>query len=290
MRIIAPSTPGGSLDELARLLAPPLSQKWHQQVIVDDRPGAAGIIGTQLVADAAPNGATLLMVTTGFTNNPFLYKKLPYKIPDSFAPITIIATNADVMVINPHAPFHTLKELIAQAKAAPGTISYGSSGVGTGGHLVVSLIEALAGIKLNHVPYKGAGASLTGVVGNEVPMIVTAVGAAQPFIKSGSLIAVAVTGKSSGLPDVPTIAEAGLPNYSSTGWQGLFAPAGTPKPVIDKIYADVKEALADPARQQQMRNMGFDPDPITPAEFATFLQGDLKRAELSIQAAGIKPE
>lgn len=292
VRIIAPTTPGGGLDVVARIIGAKLSEKWGQPVIIDNRSGAGGIVGTEIVAHAPADGYTLLIVTTGFSNNPYLYKTLSYKTPDDFKPITIVASNADVLIANPNAPFHTIQEMITLAKQKPGSINFGSSGVGTGGHLVSSLLQSVTGIKMTHVPYKGAGAAVAGVVAGEVQFLATAVGPATPYIQSKSVVPLAVTGvkRTRSLPDVPTLAEAGVPDLDHTGWDGLLAPAGTPDEVIDKIYRDVVEVLKMPAIAAQLQDLGYDIDPITPAAFAKFLTDDIVRAGQTIKAAGLVAE
>lgn len=292
VRIIVPSTPGGALDVLARILGPRLTEKWGQQIIVENRAGAGGIIGTDAVARSEPDGYTLLIVTNGFTNNNFLYKKIPYDVKKDFLPLTIIGLTGNVFVIHPSAKFRSVKELIALAKKAPDSITYGSSGTGTGSHLSTALLESLAGIKLTQVPYKGAGAATAAVLAGEVPMLITAIGAAIPHIKNKSIIPLAVTSakRAAVLPDVPSMAEAGVAGYDMTAWYGMFAPAGTPKEIVDKIYADLKVVLAMPDVAKQIANVGFEIDPITPAEFGKYIDEDLKRSEATIKAAGIKPE
>ena len=292
VKIVAPTTPGGGLDLLARILSPHLSEKWGQPVVVDDRPGAGGILGSDFVARSAPDGYTLLVVTTGFSNNPFLYKTIPYKTPDAFAPITIIATNPNVLVVSTNAPFKSVKEMVDLAKKSPESISFGSSGVGTGGHLVVSLLQAMTGTKLTHIPYKGAGASITGVVSGEVQLLATAIGPVLPYIQSKSVIPIAVTGpkRSRALPDVPYYEELGIKSLDHDAWQGLFAPAGTPPDIIDKIYKDVVAVLKIPSVASQLDALGYDVDPIPPADFATYLKDDIVHAGESVKAAGIKPE
>jgi tripartite-type tricarboxylate transporter receptor subunit TctC len=292
VRIVVPSTPGGGLDVVARIIGAKLSEMWKEPVIVDDRSGAGGIVGTDNVAHADPDGYTLLFVTTGFSNNPYLYKTLPYKTPDDFKPITIAVTNADVLIASSKAPFHTIQEMIKLAKEKPGSITFGSSGVGTGGHLVMSLVQSVTGTQMTHVPYKGAGASVNGVVSGEVQVLATAVGAATPYIQSKSVIPLAVTGakRTESLPDVPTLMEAGVPDLDHTGWEGFFAPAGTPDAVIDKIYQDVATVLKMPAIVSQLKDLGYDTGQVTPAEFGKFLKDDIERAGITIKAAGLKPE
>ena len=292
VRIIVPSTPAGTIDVIARLVAQKLSEKWGQPVVVDNRPGADGIIGTQVVAQAAPDGYTLLVVTTGLTTNPLLYKSVSYDPIKDFVPITILGSSPNVLLVNPSAPFSTLPELIALAKKEPGKLQYGSSGVGSGGQLSVALLETIAQVKFTHVPYKGAGAALNGVVAGEVPMLVTSVSGALPFIKSGMLIAAAVTPakRLSALPEVPTFMEAGVKDYDVTGWYGILAPAKTPKEVVDKIYSDIKEILAGPDLSKRLDDLGFDIDPPQPSAFATFLASELVRWKTTISAGGIKVE
>ena len=292
VRIVVPSTPGGGLDVLGRLLGPKLTEKWGQQVVIDNRPGAGGVIGSEIVANATPDGHTLLVVATGYSANPFLYRKLPYQTPKDFAPITIIGFAPNVLVVHPTVPANNLKELIALAKQKPGELTYASSGVGTGGHLSMALLMRHAGIKMIHVPYKGAGAATAAVVGGQAQMLFTATAAAMPHVKSGRIKALAVTsGKRwPSMPDVPTVAEAALPGYEVDGWYAMLAPGETPKPVVNKIYNDLAEILKMPDVSARIQAVGFEVSGMTPDEMARYVDRELKKWGTVIKEAGIRAD
>ena len=292
VRIVVPSTPGGGLDVLGRLLGPKLTEKWGQQVVIDNRPGAGGVIGSEIVANATPDGHTLLVVATGYSANPFLYRKLPYQTPKDFAPVTIIGFAPNVLVVHPTVPVNNLKGLIALAKQKPGELTYASSGVGTGGHLSMALLVRNAGIKMIHVPYKGAGAATAAVVAGQVQMLFTATAAAMPHVKSGRIKALAVTsGKRwPSMPDVPTVAEAALPGYEVDGWYAMLAPGKTPKPVVNKIYNDLAEILKMPDVSTRIQAVGFQVSGMAPDEMARYVDRELKKWGTVIKEAGIRAD
>jgi tripartite-type tricarboxylate transporter receptor subunit TctC len=292
VRVVVPSTPGGGLDFIGRVVGARLGPKWQQQIVVDNRPGAGGIIGTDIVAKAVPDGYTLLVAAADFAATPFLYDKLPYNTPDDFAPITVVGSAPYVLVAHPSSPLKTVKDLIAAAKEKPDTIAYGSSGIGTTSHLATMLLQSATGIKLVHVPYKGAGAATAAVVAGEVPLLITSSGAVVSFVKAGRLRPIAVTTakRAAIMPDVPTIAQSGVPGYDLNGWFGLLAPAKTPKAIVDKIQTDVAEALKNPEVAAQLQGAGFDPGGMPPAEFAAIIKSDLKRLQAVIRESGIKGE
>jgi len=292
VRIIVPSTPAGGLDVLARLLAPKLTEKWGQQIVIENRAGAGGIIGTEIAAKATPDGHTLLLVAAGYSANPFLYKKLPYDTPKDFAPVTILGFAPNVLVVHPSVGASTLKELIALAKQKPGQLTYASSGVGTSGHLAMALLERSAGVKMVHVPYKGAGAATAAVVAGETQMLFSATAAVMPQVKSGRIKALAVTSarRWPSIPDVPTVAEAALPGYAVDGWYAMLAPARTPKPIVNRIYSDVAEILKMPDVAARIEAAGFEVSGITPAEFAQYIDRELRKWSAVIREAGIRAE
>jgi len=292
VRIIVPSTPAGGLDVLARLLAPKLTEKWGQQIVIENRAGAGGIIGTEIAAKATPDGHTLLLVAAGYSANPFLYKKLPYDTPKDFAPVTILGFAPNVLVVHPSVGASTLKELIALAKQKPGQLTYASSGVGTSGHLAMALLERSAGVKMVHVPYKGAGAATAAVVAGETQMLFSATAAVMPQVKSGRIKALAVTSarRWPSIPDVPTVAEAALPGYAVDGWYAMLAPARTPKPIVNRIYSDVAEILRMPDVAARIEAAGFEVSGITPAEFAQYIDRELRKWSAVIREAGIRAE
>ncbi|MGE4112038.1 MAG: Bug family tripartite tricarboxylate transporter substrate binding protein, partial [Burkholderiales bacterium] len=290
IRWIVPSSAGGGNDYVARLFGARLTESWGQQVLVDLRPGAAGILGSEILVKSPPDGHTIMIVATGYGLNPSLYAKLPYDTINDFARVNLLAFSPNVLVVHPSLPVKSVKELIAFTKARPNEMNYGSSGAGTGGHLSIELMKYMAGLKMNHIPYKGAGASTTAVVSGEVPMLMTAPGAAIPFIKAGRLRALAVgSGKRvKALPDVPTMAEAALPGYEVDGFYGVLAPAKTPKPIIDKLHAELDRIIKLPDVNRQMEARGFDPVSYTPEQFTEHVKKEMKKWPPVFKAAGIK--
>lgn len=292
VRIVVPSTPGGALDVIARTVSPALTEKWKQQVVIDNRAGAGGIIGTEIVAKSAPDGHTLLVVTTGFVTNPFIYKQLPYVTPNDFTPITILGTAPNVLVAHPAAPVQSVKDLINLARDKPQQLTYGSSGVGSGGHLSMELLQRMARVQLIHVPYKGAGAATAAVVAGQTQFLITATGAAMPQIRGNRLRALAVTGvnRSEALPEVPTIAESGLPGYSASGWYALFGPGKMPPLLVNKIYDDVIAVIRRSDVATQIRAQGFDQNALPPNEFSHFVAKELATWGAVIKDANIRAE
>ncbi len=292
LRIVVPSTPGGGLDVMARIMAPRLTEKWGTQVVIDNRAGAGGIIGTDIVSKAAPDGYTMLLVTTGFSTNPFLIKQLPYKTPQDFEPITIVGSTPVVLVAHPTLNVRTIKEMLAVAKERPGKLTFGSSGQGSGGHLSMVLMQRVADVKFIHVPYKGAGAATAAIVGGEVQLLFTAPGAALSQVKAGRLRALAVTSaKRVGvMPDVPSVTEVGLAGCVVDGWYGLLAPAGTPKALIDRIYNDVLAVMKLPDVSAKLQGAGFELDGRQPAQFKQYLQEEMKKWGAVIGEAGLRGE
>ena len=290
IRWVVPSSAGGGNDQLARLFGAKLTQSWGQQVIVDLRPGAAGIVGSEIVAKAPPDGYTILIVATGYSLNPSLYATLPYDTLNDFARVTLLAYSPNVLVVHPSLPVKTVKQLIALAKSRPGDLNYASSGAGTGGHLSIELRKHMAGIQMVHVPYKGAGDSTAAVVSGQVHMLMTAPGAAIPFLKSGRLRAIAVGSGSrvKALPDVPTVAEAGLPGYAVEGYYGVLAPGKTPRPIIDRLHGEMTRISKLPDVNAQMEASGFDPVALGPDAFTEFVKKELQKWPPVFKAAGIK--
>lgn len=292
VRIVVPSTPGGGLDVMARIMGPRLTERWGEQVVIDNRAGAGGIIGTDIVSKAAPDGHTLLIVTTGFTTNPYLVSKLPYRTPEDFEPVTSIGTTPVVLVAHPSMPARNAGELVALAKQRPGQLVFASSGTGTGGHLTMVLLQQVAGIKFNHVPYKGAGASTAAVVGGEAQLLFTATGAALPQIKAGRLKPLVVTGRqrARALPQVPTVIEAGLPGCVMEQWYGYIAPGGTPRALVDRIYADLVAVMKLPDVSERLQAAGFSLDGMPPGKFRPYLAEEMKKWGAIIRDAGLRGE
>lgn len=291
VRIVVPSTPGGALDILSRLLAQKLPERWGQPLVIDNRAGAGGIIGTEIVAKADPDGHTLLVVALGYAANPFLYK-LPYRTPQDFAAITVLASAPNVLVVHPSVAASSVRELIALAKAKPGELVYATSGVGTSGHLAMELFKRMAGVDMVHVPYKGAGASTAAIVAGQVQVLSTALGAAFPHVKSGRLRALAVTGLKRTLvaPEIPTAAESGLPGYVVDGWFAALAPGRTPVRVVERLQTDIAAVYKMPDISERLIAMGFDAGGMTPRETTAFIAGEIAKWGKLIKEAGIKGE
>ncbi len=290
IRWIVPSSAGGGNDYLARLFGAKITEQWGQQVQVDLRPGAAGIVGSEIVAKAPPDGYTILIVATGYGLNPSLYAKLPYDTLNDFARINLLAFSPNVLVVHPSLPVKSVKQLIALAKSRPGELNYASSGAGTGGHLSIELMKYMARINMVHVPYKGAGDATVAVVSGQVHMLMTAPGAAIPFVKTGRLRALAVGSakRVKAMPDVPTMAEAALPGYEVDGFYGILAPGKTPRPIVDRLYAEFDRILKLPDVNQQMEARGFDPVSYTPEQFTEHVKKEMQKWPPVFKAAGIK--
>lgn len=290
IRFIVPSSAGGGNDYLARLFGAKITENWGQQVLVDLRPGAAGILGSEIVAKAPPDGHTILIVATGYGLNPSLYAKLPYDTIEDFARINLLAFSPNVLVVHPSLPVKSVKELIALAKSRPGDLNYASSGAGTGGHLSIELMKYMSKIDMAHIPYKGAGDATMAVVSGQVHMLMTAPGAAIPFIKAGRLrpLAVGSAKRVKALPQVPTMAEAALPGYEVDGFYGILAPGKTPRPIIDKLYAEFDRILKLPDVIQQLEAQGFDPVSYSPDKFTEHIKKEMQKWPPVFKAAGIK--
>ncbi len=275
--IIVPFSAGGTTDILARVLGQFISKDLGQPVIIDNRAGAGGNIGTQLVARAAPDGHTILMGTVGtHAINQSLYPKLAFDPIKDFAPLTRVALVPNLLVANPAQPFKTVKELMAYAKANPGKVTFGSSGSGTSIHLSGELFKQMAGVDIQHVAYKGSAPAVNDLLGNHIAIMFDNMPSAIGHVKAGKLRPLAVTTaqRSPALPDVPTIAEAGVPGYEATSWFGLLAPAKTPAPVVARLNASILKALADPDVKKKLLEQGAEPAGETPAQFAAFIASE----------------
>ena len=289
MHLVTPFPPGGSLDPITRLVATTLSEKWGQPAIVDNRPGGNTIIGTDAVAKSAPDGYTFLVAGSPHVITPLLMPT-PYDAIKDFAGVATIAKSRHVLVINPSLPVNNLHELIALAKTKPGQLNYSSSGTGNTNHLAGELMCMLAGIKMQHVPYKGAGPAITDLLGGQVQSSFQVSISVIPLIKSGKLKAIAISGetRSSALPQVPTMAEAGLPEYELQGWTGIFAPAATPKGIIDKTSNEIARMLASPDTIEKLVSQGLEPFISTPEQFTALLKSDMAKYAKIIKTANIK--
>jgi tripartite-type tricarboxylate transporter receptor subunit TctC len=293
VHLVVPFPPSGGNDVFARAVALKLSEAWNQQVLVENRPGAGGSVGTEFVAKAAPDGYTLLLGHTGtLAINPALYPKIGYDTLRDFAPIAPLASAPLVLVANPGTSIRTVRDILAQAKANPEKLTIASSGNGTGSHLTAELLQNMGGIKLTHVPYKGTSPALTDLIGGQVQIMFSVLPPALPHINSGRLRPVAVTSarRVPQLPQVPTVAESGLPEFESTLAYGVLAPKGTPAPVIEEIHTQIAHVTA--ARDYKVR-VDFDGAvalEATPAEFAALIRAQSEKWGKLIRAAGIRPD
>ena len=290
--IVVPFTSGGTTDILARLIGQRLSDRWKVPVVVDNKPGAGGNIGSAQVARSEPDGYTLVMGTIGtHAINPSMYSNMRYDVVKDFSPITRAAMVPNVLVVNATAPFNSVKELIAYAKANPGKLTFGSSGHGTTLQMSGELLKVISQVDLVHVPYKGSSPAIADLLGSQISMIFDNLPSALPHIKAGKLKALAVTSSQRvpQLPNVPTMVEAGVPGYDVMSWFGLLAPANTPKPLIDKLNQAIVEILKTPDVQQQIEAQGAIPTPETPAQFAAFIRNEIEKWNKVVQTAKLKP-
>ena len=292
VRLVVPFLAGGSTDIVGRTVAQKLNEMWGQPVVVDNRPGGGTTIGTEAVARAAPDGYTLLVTPAPFTINPSLLAKIPSDALNDFAPITLINTTPLVMVVHPGVPAKTVKELIALAKAKPGKLNFGSSGTGGSNHLAGELFDAMAGVKMVHIPYKGNAGALTDIVGGHLDVVYNGVTSAIALIRGGKLRVLAVTSlkRTAALPEVPTLDETGLKGFEAVAWNGLTAPAKTPRDVILKINADVIKIINSPELKERLKAEGSDPVGNSPEQFAAFLRSEVAKWAKVIKVAGVKPE
>jgi tripartite-type tricarboxylate transporter receptor subunit TctC len=293
VRIVVPYPAGGTTDILAREIGQGLGESLKQPFVIENRPGANGNIGAQAVANAAPDGYTLLMSPAGtLTSNPHLYANMPFDTLTSFAPITIVAETPHFVVVNPAVPAMSIRELIALAKAKPGELTYASPGTGSSPHLSGELFKTMTGAPIVHVPYKGAAPAVNDLLGGQVTMSFDTVPSSAPHVKAGKLRALAVTSdkRIALFPDVPTVAESGVPGYESTTWFGLLAPAGTPREIVAKLNAEVVKALQTAQMKERFETQGAAPVGNTPAQFATVLRSDMAKWGKVIKDSGIKLE
>jgi tripartite-type tricarboxylate transporter receptor subunit TctC len=293
VRVITPFTAGSAIDTLARVVGQKLGDTWGQQVVIDNRIGANGIIGTEAAAKAPADGYTVYLgnIST-LAVNPHLYLKLPYDALRDFAPVTLAATIPVVLVVHPSLPVKSVRELIALAKAHPGQLNYASGGTGSAQHLPMEMLRVETGINIVHVPYKGLGPAFSDVLGGQVPMMFTGVSNVVPYMKTGRLrvLAIGSPKRSATLPDVPTVAEAGVPGFDFDSWTGYLVPVGTPRELIVKLHADITRTLAASEVRDKLVTLGFDLVGGTPEAFAALIRNDIARFGKLIKAAGIKAE
>ena len=293
VRIVVPFPPGGTSDILARTIGPRLTAEWGQPVVVDNRPGAAGNIAAEHVARSLGDGYTLFITTVGIhAIHPSLYSKLPFDTIRDFTPITNLVMLPTVLTVHPSIPVRTVKELIALAKKRPGDLEYSSAGSGSQPHLTAEMFKTMAGVNLLHVPYKGAAQQLTDLVAGHVAATFATAPSAVPFIKSGQMRAIGVSSgkRASALPDVPTIAEAGVPGYEAVGWNGMVGPANMPAPVLEKVHSTVVRIFQMPDVSGRMTALAADPVTTTPAEFGAYIKAEAGKWAKVVKATGAKAE
>ena len=291
VRMVDPFSPGGSLDLVARALAKTMTVELGQPVVVDNRPGAGGNLGVELVAKAPPDGYTLLAMQSSMVINPSLQKQVPYDPVKDFEPISKISSYMFFLVVHPSTQARSVQQLIALAKAKPDQLTYASVGIGSGTHLAGELFKSLAGVKMVHVPYKGSGPAIVDQIGGQVALSFGST-SVLPYVKAKKLILLGVSGskRSSFVPDTPTIAESGVPGYEITAWNALFAPAGTPAAIVNRLNQLVRQGLAHPDTKAVMEAQGLDATPSTPQELGDLVKTELPKWAKLIKSAGIKPE
>jgi len=289
---VVPYPPGGANDIVARLLAPSMGAQLGQNVVVDNRGGANTIIGSELVATAAPNGHTILIIAAGHAINPSLYHNLPYNTARDFAPIALVGDGAYVLVAHPSLALASSADLIALAKSKPGQIAYASSSIGNLTHLAAELFNSLAGIKMLHVPYKGGNPAMLDLLGGRVSVFFSTVAVARPHLQTGRIKGLGVTTarRSLALPDVPTIAESGLPGYAVSGWYGLVAPAATPKAAIGRLHSVVQVALRQTEIREKLLGVGIEVVDATTAQFGELITAEFAKWDKVVKPLGITPE
>lgn len=293
IRMVVPYAPGGGSDIVARIVGQKMSESLAQTIVVDNRPGAAGMLGADLAAGAPADGYTLLLADSSFTiNNSYYTKQAHYDALKSFVPVALIADTPYILVVHPGVPAATLKDFIALAKAQPGKVNVGSAGNGSGSHLTGELFKLKAGVNLNHIPYKGSGPSTADVVAGQIQATFATAPGAVPFIKAGRLRALVAASpkRSATLPDVPTFIESGFADIVVTNWYGVTAPAGTPKPVVKRLYDEVGRAIAAPDVRERLANAALEPVTPAPDQFRQLIELELKRWAAVIRDAGIKTE
>jgi len=292
VRLLLPFPPGGPTDILGRIVSDRLSAALGQPVVVENRGGAGGNVGAEAAAKSAPDGYTILLVSNPIAISPSLYTRLNYDPQKDFAPVGLLATVPNVMVTHPSVPAHTLQEFIALAKSKPGGMNFGSGGAGTSNHAAGELFNIVAGVKLVHVPYKGVNLAMNDVLAGQIHLVVIGVPAAGPHIKAGRLRALAVIApqRLPALPDVPTVAEAGLPNFEVTTWYGILAPAGTPKAIVGRLNAELVRIMRSPELKDRLAAMATEPATGTPEEFADFIKRETAKWAEVVRQAGLKAD
>lgn len=291
IRIIVPFSPGGGTDTVARTLGAAMSQELGQTIIIENKPGAGTVIGTDTVAKSAPDGTTILIATFAHAVNPSLRSKMPFDTNKAFDPVVLIGRSPNILVVPASSPYKTVKDLVAAAKAEPGKLTFASQGVGTSAHLAGELFNNLAGVNMTHIPYKGAGPALNDLLGGQVNMMFATATAAAPLIENGKVRALGVTTpeRSPVRPEVPSIAEAGVPGYAAESWYGFFVPAGTPADVVRKLNAATAKAAKSEAFRKRVEGEGLVITAGTPKELADYVSAEQKRWAAVVKAAKIEP-
>ena len=292
VRLVLGFPPGGATDLVARLVQPRMSAALGYQLVIDNRPGANGLIATELVSRAEPDGHTVLFGHIGTHVISPAIQKVPYDPVRDFAPVGQMVSLQNLIITHPGVPIKTLSDLLAAARAKPGELIYASSGVGSPGHLAAVLLESMTKIKLAHVPYKGGGPAITDLLGGHVPMFFSVISTGVPHVQSGKARGIAVTGpkRADAVPDIPTVAEAGVKGYAATNWYGLFVPVKTPKAVVDRLNREMIAALKAPDVAEGLRSRGIDATPSTPDQFAAFIRAENAKWLPVIKQSGMKPE
>lgn len=290
VHILVPYSPGGGVDIVARTLGDELSKQWGQSVIIENRPGAGGVVASQTIATSPADGYTLIVVASGHATNPSMYSKLPYDTFKDFTPISLLASSPNILLVRADSPFKTLADLLAQARKAPGTLAYGMAGNGTSTHLAGELLKSLAKVDITAIPYKGGAAAVNDLLGGQIPMSINNGPESIGQISAGTARALGVTSakRSAAFPDIPTIAEAGVPGYDTGVWWGLIGPANIPADVAAKLSHDFVAALNLPAVKSRLAGLGATPIGSTPQEFDAQIRDDYKKWDPVIKAAGIK--
>jgi tripartite-type tricarboxylate transporter receptor subunit TctC len=292
VRAVMPFPPGGAADALLRLLAPKLGEQLGQQIVADPRPGANGNIAAEIVARAPADGYTLLFGNSSLPISVTLYDKLPFDVLKDFTPISLVALTPSVLVVHPSLPVKSVKELIALAKKQPGKLNFASGGVGNTMHLAAALLNTMAGTRMVHVPYKGAGPAIVDVLAGQCDMVFVNIAPVLGYIRAGRVVPIAVTSakRSVVLPDVPTVAESGMPGYESTTWYGFLGPAGMPKDIVAKLNSAIVAAVRTPEMRERYVSVGSEPETSTPEQFAAYLKTDIASWAKVVKASGAKAE
>jgi len=292
VRFVVPFAPGGGSDVVARAIANKLSSMWERQVVVDNRPGAATVVGTDLVAKSPPDGYTLLLASTSYAINPYLHRKLPYETLTDHTAITQTAFQPYVLVVHPSLPARNVKEFIALARAKPGALNFGSPGTGSGGHLAVKHFRLVTKTRMVHVPYRGGAPALTDLIAGQVQFMFPTVLTVAPHVRSGRLRSLAVSSakRSAALPELPTIAESGVPGFEAVSWNGVLTPAGVPQSIVVKLYKDIAQVLTSPDVRDKLAADGAEPVGSTPEKFTQLIRHELEKWAQVTRAAGLKPE